>query len=89
MGQMKKQAMLLGLAALMMGTASDFYGAPTRPKRGRVQPEDESVETKKRRHQQYGTDLTEHDYVINGETIRATSKKVARKIYEKRHKTKK
>lgn len=83
---MKKQAAFLGLAALMMGAANDFYGTSTRPKKRVVLPKDESEQAKRRRHELYGTDQTEHIYVINGVTIRATSKKVAKKIYRKKYK---
>jgi len=57
--------------------------------RTKVEPKIERPLTdaeKKKRHQLYSGDQTQHKYDINGVVIRATSKKVARKIYQRMEK---
>lgn len=76
---MKKVTSHLALAALMMAAANGYE-----PTRRSVKMEGiDSPQAKKKRHQQYGGDQTMHNYVINGVTIQATSKKVAKKIYKR------
>lgn len=43
---------------------------------------------KAERHRVYGSDLTMHEYIIAGVVIRATNKKMAKKIYQRQMKNK-
>lgn len=78
---MKKNLLLATLA--MMAMAMDRKG-------GRYY-RDEPVKVKQeltdqeklKRHREYGADQTMHEYIINGVVIKATSKKVALKVYRR------
>jgi hypothetical protein len=78
---MKKNLLLTALA--MMAVAMDGKGGryyrdePVKAKRELTDQE------KLKRHREYGADQTMHEYTINGVVIRATSKKVALKIYRR------
>ena len=87
---MKKSLIMstLALAYLAsMGMESrKFYGK--RPiASGREKPialgRELTEQEKLKRHREYGADQTMHEYVINGVVIKATSKKVALKIYRR------
>lgn len=73
---------LLMLAAMMAAAAGGGSPFMTRyPERSRLSDE----EAKKRAHRLNPVDLTEHEFIIKGEKIMASSKKVAMKIYQNRH----
>ena len=74
---------ILMLAAMMAAAAggSSPFMTGGYPERRRLSDE----EAKKRAHRLNPVDLTEHEFVIKGEKIMASSKKVAMKIYQNRH----
>lgn len=72
--------MLAAMMAAAAGGRSPFMTGGY-PERRRMSGE----EAKKRAHRLNPVDLTEHEFVIKGETIMASSKKVAMKIYANRH----
>lgn len=78
---MKKTTSYMALSAMMMAVANGYR--PTRTVYREKSEVTDSPQKKKTRHQQYGGDQTMHNYIINGITIQATSKKVAKKIYRR------
>ena len=82
---MKKSIGMLGTLALMMAAAG--YGNPYPKKHEALEKERPLTDKQKaERHRIYGSDQTMHDYVIQGVKIRATSKKTAKKIFERMNK---
>ena len=79
---MKKAASYMALAAMMMAVANG-YGQTQRTVYREKNEDPDSPQKKKKRHQLYGGDQTMHKYIINGITIQASSKKVAKKIYKR------
>lgn len=81
MSNMKKSALMM-MAMAMLGAAEYPYHRryPTKPASPK---KDESEQTKLKRHREYSSDQATHEYIINGVKIRATSKKVAKKIYNR------
>lgn len=75
------------MAALAMAMASDPYFSLGQSKR--MMTEEERKEYEKyqceRNHRLNPVDLSEREFIINGERIMAHDKKTARKIYENRH----
>lgn len=79
---MKKSIGMLGTLALMM--AATECGYPFHEEHKPLRKERPLTDKQKAdRHRLYGGDQTMHEYVINGLTIRATSKKTAKKIFER------
>jgi hypothetical protein len=78
---LKKSALMM-MAMAMLGAAEYPYHRryPTKPASPK---KDESEQAKLKRHREYGSDQTAHEYIINGVKIIATSKKVAMKIYNR------
>ncbi len=66
---------------MMMAAASGNF--PFMAEYPRRRPSDE--ELKERAHRLNPVNLTEHEFIIKGEKIMASSKKVAMKIYANRH----
>jgi len=79
---MKKATSYLALAAMMMAVANGYEPKQRTVNREKMEAPD-SPQKKKKRHQLYGGDQTMHNYIINGITIQAVSKKVAKKIYKR------
>lgn len=76
---MKKNLLFTALAMIAMdGKGGKYYrDEPVKVKR------ELTTQEKLKRHREYSADQTMHEYTINGVVIRATSKKVALKIYRR------
>lgn len=79
---MKKSALMM-MALAMLEAANNQHHHYTREKEPAMLTKEEIEQAKLKRHREYGGDQATHEYDINGVKIRATSKKVARKIYNR------
>lgn len=83
MSNMKKSALMMMALAMLEAAKNPHHHYYTPEKRPAILTKEESEQAKLKRHREYGSDQTTHEYNINGVKIRATSKKVAKKIYNR------
>lgn len=81
---MKKQTKHLGVMMLALAAMEAANGKRRiYDYQEQRQPRELTAEEKAKRHLEFGADQTMHAYNINGIIIKATSKKVAKKIYNR------
>lgn len=83
MSNMKKSAFMMMAMAMLEAANNQHHHYYAPEKRPAIPTKEESEQAKLKRHREYGGDQATHEYDINGVKIRATSKKVARKIYNR------
>ena len=77
------------MAAMAMAMASNPYFSLGRPRMTEEQRKRYEEYQRERAHRLNPVDMSEHEFVINGEKIMASNRKTALKIYQRRHPEKK
>lgn len=80
---MRKSALMMMAMAMLEAANNQQYHHYTPKKEPAILTKEESEQAKLKRHREYSGDQATHEYNINGVKIRATSKKVAKKIYNR------
>jgi hypothetical protein len=80
---MKKSAFMMMAMAMLEAANNQHHHYYAPEKRPAIPTKEESEQAKQKRHREYSGDQATHEYNINGVKIRATSKKVAKKIYNR------
>ncbi len=83
MSNMKKSALMMMALAMLEAAKNPHHHYYALEKRPAILTKEESEQTKLKRHREYSSDQATHEYIINGVKITATSKKVAKKIYNR------
>ena len=79
----RKSALMMMAMAMLEAANNQQYHHYTPKNEPAIPTKEESEQAKLKRHREYGGDQETHEYNINGVKIRATSKKVAKKIYNR------